>query len=174
MQVSSRKLSIRVALAAARCAVLTAVFLAACSGGDSTSPPPGHQDQWSLLADRAWTMPAHAEGYKCVGLRVTTDEYITGFRLVAPSSAQAEVLLTVAGDSSTQGSFDCYPGSLFAKLIYAASHGTTQLQFPSGFGVHVAAGKYLLLNIHVNNTTAAAVSDSTRIEALIGTSSEVT
>jgi hypothetical protein len=58
-------------------------------------------------------------------------------------------------------------------LPRAASLGTTAIQFPAGFGVHVSAGQYLLLNIHLANTADTSVADSTRIEALIGTAAEV-
>jgi hypothetical protein len=151
--------------------------VAACSGRDSTSPPPPPppppQDQWSVLAERAWTMTGTSEGYRCVGVHVTSDEYLTGFRLVAPGTAQNEVLLTVSGAPVTEGAFDCYPGSLSNQLIYAASLGTGAIEFPSGFGVHVSAGQYLILNIHIVNLSDTSVADSTRLEARVGTASDV-
>jgi hypothetical protein len=152
--------------------LVTAV--AACSSRDSTSPPPPPQQQWNAVAERAWTMPAETEGYKCVGVHVTSDEYLTGFRLAAPSPVQNEVLLTVSDAPVTEGAFDCYPGSLETRLIYAASLGTTAIEFPTGFGVHVSAGQYLLLNIHLVNQADTSVADSTRIEARVGTAADVT
>ena len=154
-------------------AALTLVLaLAACSGGDSTSPPPP-TDQWSVAAERAWTMPAASEGFKCLGIHVTSDEYFTGFRLADPGSAQNEVMLTVSDSPVTEGAFDCSAGSLGAQLVYAASVGTTAIEFPAGFGVHVSAGQYLFLNIHLVNLSDTSVADSTRIEARVGTASDV-
>jgi hypothetical protein len=74
----------------------------------------------------------------------------------------------------TEGAFDCYPGSLNNQLIYAASLGTAAVEFPTGFGVHVSAGQYLLLNIHLVNPADTSVTDSTRIETRVGTAADVT
>jgi hypothetical protein len=158
-----------------RAAVPTLVAaLAACSSSDTTSPPPPPQDQWSVAADRAWTMPAQTEAYRCVGIHVTSDEYFTGFRLAAPGSVQNEVLLTVSNTPIPEGAFDCGAGSAGAQLIYAASLGTAAIEFPGGYGVHVSAGQYLYLNIHLVNSADTSVADSTRIEARVGTAADVT
>lgn len=149
-----------------------AVAIAGC-GGDSTSPPPPPQDQWSAVAARSWTMPGETEGYKCVGVHVTSDGYFTGFRLASTSEVANEVLLTVTSGSGTDGPFDCGSGSLEDELIYAASRGTTAIEFPAGFGVHVLAGQYLLLNIHLVNLADTSATDSTSIEARIGTAADV-
>jgi hypothetical protein len=154
-------------------ALLLALGIAACSSRDSTSPPPPPEDQWNVVAERAWTMPAQAEGYRCVGIQVTSDEYITGFRLASPTSVQHEVLLTVADAPGTEGAFDCGPGSLNTRLLYAASLGTAPIEFPTGFGVHVSAGQYLLLNIHLVNAADTDATDSTRIEGRVGTVADV-
>jgi len=119
-------------------------------------------------------MPAGTEGYVCVGVHVTSDGYFTGFRLASPNPAQNEVLLTVTSASGTEGPFACGAGSLDNELLYAANQGTTPIEFPAGFGVHVSAGQYMLLNIHVVNRADTSVTDSTRIEARIGTAADVT
>lgn len=151
-----------------------AVVVAACSGGDSTSPPPPPHDVWNALASRSWTIPAQTEGYKCFGTQLSTDEYITGFRLASPSVAQAAVFLMVTDVPPTLGSSDCNGGTLAGHLIYAGRLGTTPITFAAGQGVHVAAGEYLLLNIHLDNSGDADVTDSTRIEGRVGTASGVT
>ncbi|MBA2685496.1 MAG: hypothetical protein H0U66_13500 [Gemmatimonadaceae bacterium] len=152
-----------------------AVIVAACRGGDSTSPPPGgNPDVWNDVASRTWTLAGQSEGYKCLGTQLSADEYITGFRLAAESAAQAEMLLFVMDTPPTLGSFDCSSDTGGGHLVYAASTGTTPIEFRAGQGVHVAAGKYLLLNSHVHNATGASVTDSTRIEGRVGTSSDVT
>jgi hypothetical protein len=154
-------------------AVLFLVAIGGCSGGDSTSPPPVTEDTWEVVAGRTWTMPGTAEGYRCFGMHVTSDEYLTGFRLANASPVQNETLLTVLGTAVPEGSFDCGAGTLGAHLIYAAGVGTTAIEFPAGFGVHVSAGQYLLLNIHLVNPADTSASDSTRIEARIGSASDV-
>lgn len=155
--------------------IALAAAIAGCSGGDSTSPPPPPpQDQWSAVAARTWTMPGQTEGYKCVGVHMTSDGYFTGFRLASPSEVANEVLLTVTSGSADEGPFDCGAGSLDDELIYAASRGTTAIEFPAGFGVHVLAGQNLLLNIHLVNLADTSATDSTSIEARIGTAADVT
>jgi len=156
--------------------VLTSALaiLTGCGGGDSTSPPPVPPVVWNVVAGRSWTMPAGTEGYVCVGVHVTSDGYFTGFRLASPNPAQNEVLLTVTSASGTEGPFACGAGSLDNELLYAANQGTTPIEFPAGFGVHVSAGQYMLLNIHVVNRADTSVTDSTRIEARIGTAADVT
>jgi copper type II ascorbate-dependent monooxygenase-like protein len=173
MKMPSRTDHLRQLVLLDRAALLLVLGIVACSSRDSTSPPPPPEDQWNVVAEGAWTMPAEAEGYRCVGVRVTSDEYITGFRLASPASAQNEVLLTVSDAQGTEGAFDCSSGSLNNRLIYAASLGTDAIEFPTGFGVHVSAGQYLLLNIHVVNTADTSVMDSTRLEGRVGTAADV-
>lgn len=152
-------------------------IMAACGGSDATRPPPPPPppppDVWHVVAGRPWTMPGATEGYKCYAVHLTSDEYLTGFRLVAPPPAQNEVLITLSDTPVTEGSFDCNPGSLDKHLIYAASGPTGPIEFPSGFGVHASAGQYLLLNVHVNNVADTTVVDSTLVEARIGTAADV-
>jgi hypothetical protein len=154
--------------------IALAATVTACSGGDSTSPPPPPQDQWNAVAARAWTMPAETEGYKCVGVHVTSDGYFTGFRVASPSDVPNEVYLTVTSGNVTDGPFDCGAGSLGAELLYAASRGNTSIEFPTGFGVHVLAGQNLLLNIHLVNPADTSATDSMGVEARIGTAADVT
>jgi len=158
----------------------TIAMVAGCGGGDSTRPapppppPPPPPDVWHNVAGRSWTMPGQTEGYVCFAVHLTSDEYLTGFRLVSPSPAQKEVLITVSDTPVTEGSFACNAGSLATHLIYAASGPTGPIEFPAGFGVHLLAGQYVWLNIHLNNLAATSVTDSTRIEARIGTAADVT
>lgn len=157
--------------------VLTSALaiVAGCGGGDTTSPPPGgNPDVWNVVAGRPWTMQGETEGYVCYGVQLTSDEYLTGFRLASPNPVQNEVTLTVSDSPVTEGSFACSPGSVGTHLIYAASVGTGPIEFPASFGVHASAGQYLLLNIHLNNLADTNATDSTRIEARIGTAADVT
>lgn len=118
-------------------------------------------------------MPGETEGYVCFAVHLASDAYFTGFRLVTPNPVQNEVMLTVSDAPVTEGSFACSAGSLATHLIYAANVGTDPIEFPPGFGVHVSAGQYVWLNIHLKNRTASSVTDSTRIEARIGTAADV-
>ena len=61
-----------------------------------------------------------------------------------------------------------------APDLRGGAWGRRPIEFPSAFGVHVAGGPILLLNIHLNNLADTSVTDSTRIEARIGTAADVT
>jgi hypothetical protein len=130
--------------------------------------------RWTVLAQRSWTIPAGAEAYQCHTERLLRDEYLTGFRVVAPDAAQSRVTLSVMGHSPTQGDFDCSGGAAAeSEMIYASGTGTDVFEFPSGQGVHLAAGQYLLLVVHLRNAASSAVSSSTRIEGRAGRASEM-
>lgn len=156
----------------------TMATVAGCGGGDSTRPapppPPPPADVWHDVIGRSWTMPGEQEGYVCFVVHLTSDEYLTGFRLVSPNPGQNEVMLTVSDAPVTEGAFSCDAGAVASRLIYAASGATAPIEFPAGFGVHVSAGQYLWLNVHVRNVADSSLTDSTRVEARIGTSADVT
>jgi len=152
-----------------------AIALAAGCGGDSTSPSGGNQEVWNVVSQRSWTLGAQNEGYVCHSEQVASDEYITGFRLASPPAAQAEVYLLVSDSPSTSEDFACNFGTVLGnELLYTASYGTDSIKFSEGKGVHVAAGQYLLLVIHMNNTADTTVSVATKIEGRVGTAADVT
>jgi hypothetical protein len=153
------------------------VLAAGCGGGDSTAPPPGggKPDVWNVVSQRSWTIGGQTEGYICHAPQVTSDEYITGFRVASPPAAQAEVYLLVRDSPFSSTDFECSFSTLTgSELLYAASYGADSIKFSEGKGVHVAAGQYLLLVIHMNNTADTAVSVATTIEGRAGTAADVT
>lgn len=176
MKIASTESRARVIFASVASLLVATVIIGGCSGADSTSPPPGggQQDVWKSVAGRSWTVSAQTESYECYGVRAATDQYITGFRLASAPASQAEIFLFVTDTAPTLGNSDCELAAHSGHLIYASARGTTPIKFTGGKGVHVAAGQYLLLNIHLDNTTAALASDSTSIEGRVGTASEVT
>ena len=120
-----------------------------------------------------WSLGPDNEGYKCYVIHVASDQYITGFRLASPSPIQGEVQLSMTPTVLPLGNMDCSMGTQTGKLIYAASRGTSAIEFPNGKGVHVAAGSSLLVNIHLTNPTSATVQESTMIEGRVGTAADV-
>jgi hypothetical protein len=161
-------------------------LLAACGGGDSTSPnppgpppppppPPPPADVWSSVVSRTWSMPSATESYECHEQLVSTDTYITGFRLVSPSAAQTELYLVMLPSVTQTGDYSCALSAIGGgEAIYLASTGTTQLEFAGGKGVHVPAGTHLLLAVHIYNKTASSVSGTTTVEGRVGTAAAVT
>jgi hypothetical protein len=152
-----------------------AVAMSACGGDSTTGPPGGGGEQWVTAVTRSWTIPGQTAGYKCHTELATTDKYYTGFRLASPSAAQLELYLVVRPGVSQVGDYDCSTSEILGgEAIYAAGAGTTPVTFSGGKGVHVAAGQYLMLVSHINNTSASAVSASTTIEARIAAARDVT
>jgi hypothetical protein len=151
-----------------------ALLVAGCTGDSRPAPAKRAEATWNVVAQRSWTIPAGAEAYQCRTERLASDEYLTGFRIVAPDAAQSRVTLSVLGHSPTQGDFDCSGGAAGgSEMIYASGAGTDAFEFPSGQGVHLAAGQYLLLVVHLKNAASSAVTASTRIEGRAGRASEM-
>lgn len=159
--------------------LLTAAALSACGGDKTTTGPPGGggppEEQWVTASSRSWSIPDQTEGYKCHAELATSDEYFTGFRLASPSAVQTEVYLTMRPSVEQTGDFDCDFGSVTGgEAIYAAGAGTTPLTFSGGKGVHIAAGQYVVLIVHANNTSASPVTASTVIEGRVAAAKDVT
>jgi hypothetical protein len=118
------------------------------SGGSDAGIPADFQ----MLISRSWTMPSDTEGYKCVRIAVPSDMWITAFRSLSPVGTHHSVL-TVSTSSSQTGEYDCSPGSLDNQMLYAAGVGTDDNEFPPGVAIHLAAGTFINLNLHLYNTT---------------------
>jgi hypothetical protein len=127
---------------------------------------------WTPLIGRTVTMPGATEGYKCTRIAVPGDLYITGFRTTAKSVVRA--LITVSSGAGSTGDYDCNAGSLDNALIYASSVGTDDFTFPAGFGIHVLAGQFLNLNLHIVNTAAEAVTETDQILVQAGIAADIT
>jgi hypothetical protein len=127
---------------------------------------------WTALIGRSVTMPGATEGFLCTRMLVPSDLYITGFRTTAKNAVRA--MLTVSAGSGTLGDYACGPGSLDNALIYASGVATDDFTFPAGFGIHVAAGQYLNLNLHVVNSGVDPVTELDQILIQAGISADVT
>lgn len=157
--------------------LLSAVALNACGGDKTTGPPDGGgpKEQWVTASSRSWSIPAQTEAYKCHAELATSDEYFTGFRLASPSAVQTELFLTMRPSANETGDFDCDLSSIFGgEAIYAAGPGTTALTFSGGKGVHIAAGQYVMLMVHVSNSSASPVTASTVVEGRVAAAKDVT
>lgn len=132
----------------------------------ATAPIP-----WTPLVGRTWTMPGGTEGYKCTRIPVPTDLYITGFRNTGNNVVRA--MLTVSSSTTVTGDYDCSAGSLDNALVYAAGIGTGDFAFPAGFGIHIQAGQFLNLNLHLVNSAADPVTGTYEILAQSGIAADV-
>src|SRR5215468_3936380 len=149
-----------------KAAVVALAFVAAChstSPGaavdastvvDGTTP-----DGWTPLISRSWTLPAGATNtYKCTRMQVPADLWVSGFRATSPNGTHHEVL-TISTSSTATGDYDCSAGSLDTEMLYAAGVGTDDLLFPPGIAMHIPAGTYINLNLHLFNATDNSLAD---------------
>lgn len=128
------------------------------TGGSDAAVPAGYQ----MLISRSWTVPSDTETYKCVRIQVPSDMWITGFRSLSPVGTHHSVL-TISTSSSQTGDYDCNAGSLDNQMLYAAGVGTDDNEFPAGVAIHLAAGTYINLNLHLYNTTDATLNDTSGV-----------
>lgn len=148
--------------------------LGACGGGGSPGAvdgPPGggsgdggggHADSGGSdgfveLVGRDWAMGQGQQGYKCIRVAVAQDMWVDGFRANSPQGTHHEVL-TISDNSHQVGEYDCDAGSLDSKMLYAAGVNTDDLVFPPGVAIHVTAGQFVNLNLHLFDLTDAALS----------------
>jgi hypothetical protein len=140
------------------------VMVAACGGTDE---PRGTQE----IIGRDWTVPAGSELYKCIGIQVDQDMYISEFATSGPVG-EHHTVLTVAdqlgGLGGTQlGEHDCDVLTLDLQMLFASGVGTDKLAMPDGVALPVKAGQYLHLNLHLFNTSDAPISGHSGVEATL-------
>jgi hypothetical protein len=105
---------------------------------------------WTMLISRQWTLAAGQQTYKCTRMQVATDMWINGFRSLQPIGTHHEVV-TIDTNDTPVGDYDCNAGSgtLAGEMLYAAGVNTDDLVFPTGVAVHLAAGTWINLNLHL-------------------------
>ncbi|MEP6866824.1 MAG: hypothetical protein ABJE66_39800 [Deltaproteobacteria bacterium] len=127
-------------------------------GSDSGIPA-----DFQMLISRTWTIPTpNTETYKCVRIQVPNDMWVTAFRSLSPAGTHHSVL-TISTSSSQTGEYDCGAGSLDNQMLYAAGVGTDDNALPPGVAIHLAAGTYINLNLHLFNTTDNALNGTSGV-----------
>lgn len=129
-------------------------------GSDTVDADPG----WTTLVARSWTLNPSSEAYRCTRIQVPSDMWVTGFRAEAPIGTHHAVL-TLSSTPGPLGDFDCTPANLTAdqQLLYASGVGTDDLTFPTGVAIHLVAGTYLNLNLHLFNATDAPLTQTSGV-----------
>jgi hypothetical protein len=133
------------------------------SGGSPDAGGDAMADGWTPLLGRSWTLaPGATNTYKCTRIRVVNDMWIAGFRAASPLGTHHSVL-TISQNSTLVGDYDCGAASLDTEMLYAAGVGTDDLQFPPGVAMHLAAGTYVNLNLHLFNATDNPLANSSGV-----------
>ena len=120
--------------------------------------PVGYQ----MLISRSWTMASDNEGYRCIRTQVPNDLWISAFRSLSPPGTHHSVL-TISQTATTTGEYDCHSDSLDAQMLYAAGVQTDDNELPAGVAIHLAAGTYINLNLHLYNTTDGSLTESSGV-----------
>lgn len=159
----------------------------ACGGGgnaddtgddDTTDPdaPPGaidaDPDGWQSLLEGAWELAPNEEGYYCVYATVPRDMYIKAFRPLIPNGTHHTVLTRYTG-SHADGISPCNAGTNGQSMIYGSGVGSPDFEFPTGVGLHLAAGTRLLANLHLYNATDATLTGTSGTLFLEATAAEI-
>ncbi len=139
------------------------VAIDASVDGPGTGPDATTADGWTPLISRSWTLPAGATNtYRCTRIKVANEMWVSGFRAASPVGTHHSVL-TISTTNTQTGDYDCSAGNLDNEMLYAAGVGTDDLEFPTGVAMHVAAGTYLNLNLHLFNATDAELADTSGV-----------
>jgi hypothetical protein len=110
-------------------------------------------DGWTPLVARSWTLvPGATNTYKCTRIKIANDMWVAGFRAASPLGTHHSVL-TISTTNTNTGDYDCTAGSVDSEMLYAAGVGTDDLMFPPGVAMHLTAGTYINLNLHLFNAT---------------------
>jgi hypothetical protein len=136
-------------------------FVAAC-GSDSAQTPPtdvppdtggASAEGWTPLLGRSWTLsPGSTNTYKCTRIQIAEDMWVSGFRAMSPLGTHHSVL-TISTSNTQTGDYDCTAGSVDNQMLFASGVGTDDLAFPPGVAIHIAAGTYINLNLHLFNAS---------------------
>jgi hypothetical protein len=94
--------------------------------------------------------PGTLNNYKCRRIQVPQEMWITAFRSLSPVGTHHQVL-TIDNQDTYVGDMDCSvtTGTLGGEMLYASGVNTDDLQFPSGVAIHLAAGTWINLNLHL-------------------------
>jgi hypothetical protein len=131
--------------------------------GSGDAGPPDAPPGWTELIARTWgPLPPGAETYECRRIQVPSEMWISGFRALSPLGTHHEVL-TISTSASQLGDYDCSAGNLDFQMLYAAGVNTDDLTFPAGMAVHLPAGSYINLNLHLFNATDMSLSEESGV-----------
>ena len=124
-----------------------------------------------VLAQGDWQLDAGSEGYFCVRKTLPKDTWIAGFRPISPPGTHHTVLSVEgltgdAGAPKPDGTEPCEAITLGSVLLGGSGVGTAPYLFPEGVAVKIPAGKQILLNLHVFNSSTDPISGTSGIEAL--------
>jgi sugar lactone lactonase YvrE len=151
--------------------VLLIAMTPACSNGtDAThgngTPAESDGRKWQTLLTGDWTLSPGAEDYYCVRRTVTEDTWVSAFRAIDPIGTHHSVLgIAEPGfNLGEDGLEKCTGGDVGAQMLMGAGVGTDPVEFPDGVALKIAAGKQMILNLHLYNSSSKPISGTSGVE----------
>jgi sugar lactone lactonase YvrE len=149
--------------------VLLVAFTPACS--NSTEPAPagnagGDGLKWQPLLAGDWTLEPGTEDYYCVRKTVTEDTWVGAFRAIDPVGTHHSVLgIAEPGINLGEDGVEiCTGGDVGAQMLMGAGVGTDPVEFPDGVALKIAAGKQMILNLHLYNSSSKPIAGTSGVE----------
>jgi hypothetical protein len=142
------------------------LLTAACSSDDgktpSTTPPPGGE-QWTMLAEREWTLPPGQEYPDlCTKVPLSRDIYVSAIRPVHPKGTHHTFVALSVSDEGER----CTQAVGTGTLIYAAGVGSEGLNLPEGVALKLPAGQFINLSLHLYNSTTEELRGISGLEVI--------
>jgi copper type II ascorbate-dependent monooxygenase-like protein len=142
--------------------LLAIVVIAGCAGETAAEPV---AETWQTLLTTDWTLASGSEEFLCMRKTLEEDALVTAFEAIA-STGTHHTVLSVGEPSGPDGVSPCPGSEGNAARIFGTGVGTDAFTFPPGIGVVLHGGEQLLLNLHIYNTGAEAISGTSGIRAL--------
>ncbi len=120
------------------------------ASGPSASP------EWETVLAGDWTIEP-GEEYICVRQTIDQATTVAALEAIAPLGTH-HTLLTMGQPSGPDGTAPCSAFENHAQIVFASGVGTNRMTFPEGVALEIPAGTQLLLNLHLFNTSAEALS----------------
>jgi hypothetical protein len=142
--------------------------------GGSDGGAGGDGGGWQTLISRSWSVSAGEQTYECDRIQVPNDMYINAFSPMSPIGTHHQVLTIDASDTET-GDYDCNAesGTLSGEMLFASGIGTPAMTFPAGVAVHLTAGEWINLNIHLFDEQDNALNGVTGVQVKTVPAAEV-
>jgi hypothetical protein len=131
----------------------------------------GNGESFQELMAYDWNIDPGLEAYYCIYKTLSQDLWISEYRPLLPTGTHHVVVGygdpgPPDGVQSAADTPSCTGITLSTNVAFGATRGTDGFSMPPGVAVKIAAGKQLLLSVHVLNATPHALSGRTGIEVV--------
>jgi hypothetical protein len=129
---------------------------------------------WTDLVAGNWHLAPNSEGYFCATHTLTEKTYVGGFKPINPVGTHHTVVSYGPANGADSNGAPCSAGTENPNWIYASGVGTGELILPDGVGVVLEAGQQVHVNLHLFNTSDAALDGRSGVQIMKLDPSKVT